>query len=163
MRLTRQTNYAVRILMYCCANDGSISRIPDIARAYGLSELFLFKVVAPLSKAGIVKTTRGRNGGIALGRAAAEISLLEVVRVSEDSFAMSECFEADGGLDCPLLDGCSLNSALHEALSAFFNVLSQHSIADLVKFRPEMKRLLGIPTDTFAERSVFHPDSPYQH
>lgn len=40
MRLTRQTNYAVRMLMYCAANDGKLSRIPEIARAYGVSELF---------------------------------------------------------------------------------------------------------------------------
>jgi Rrf2 family iron-responsive transcriptional regulator len=28
MRLTRQTNYAIRILMYCGANEGRLSRIP---------------------------------------------------------------------------------------------------------------------------------------
>lgn len=41
MRLTKQTNYAVRMLMYCAANDGHLSRIPEIAGAYGVSELFL--------------------------------------------------------------------------------------------------------------------------
>ena len=43
MRLTRQTNYAMRILMYCAANEGRLSRIPEIAAAYTVSELFLFK------------------------------------------------------------------------------------------------------------------------
>lgn len=40
MRLTKQTNYAVRMLMYCAANEGYLSRIPEIAKAYGVSELF---------------------------------------------------------------------------------------------------------------------------
>jgi Rrf2 family iron-responsive transcriptional regulator len=48
MRLTRQTNYAIRILMYCAANDGRLSRIPEIAAAYSVSELFLFMILQPL-------------------------------------------------------------------------------------------------------------------
>lgn len=54
MRLTRQTNYAVRMLMYCAADSENLSRIPDIAKAYSVSELFLFKILQPLAKAGIM-------------------------------------------------------------------------------------------------------------
>ena len=61
MRLTRQTNYAMRILMYCAANDGRLSRIPEIASAYSVSELFLFKILQPLVEAGLVETVRGRR------------------------------------------------------------------------------------------------------
>ncbi len=53
MRLTKQTNYAIRMLMYCAANEGRLSRIPEIARAYGVSELFLFKILQPLNKAAL--------------------------------------------------------------------------------------------------------------
>lgn len=144
MRLTKQTNYAVRMLMYCAANDGHLSRIPEIARAYGVSELFLFKILQPLNKAGLVETVRGRNGGVRLGKPAASISLFDVVRVTEDSFAMAECFEDDGMVECPLVDSCGLNSALRKALNAFFAVLSEYSIDDLVKARPEINFLLGI-------------------
>ncbi|WP_313607516.1 Rrf2 family transcriptional regulator, partial [Rhizobium sp.] len=89
MRLTKQTNYAVRMLMYCAANEGKLSRIPEIARAYGVSELFLFKILQPLNKAGLVETVRGRNGGVRLGKPAEKISLFDVVKVTEDSFAMA--------------------------------------------------------------------------
>ena len=70
MRLTRQTNYAMRILMYCAANEDRFSRIPDIPNAYTVSELFLFKILLPLVEAGLVETVRGRNGGVRLGRPA---------------------------------------------------------------------------------------------
>ena len=145
MRLTKQTNYAVRMLMYCAANSGGLSRIPEIAKAYGVSELFLFKILQPLNKAGLVETVRGRNGGVRLGRAAKDITLFDVVRVTEDSFAMAECFDEDGDIDCPLIDSCGLNSALHKALTAFFNVLMSYTIDDLVKSRPQINSLLGIP------------------
>lgn len=143
MRLTRQTNYAIRMLMYCAANEGELSRVPEIARAYGVSDLFLFKILQPLVQNGLIETVRGRNGGVRLGRAAAEISLFDVVRVTEENFAMAECFENDA-TDCPLVDSCALNSALREALNAFFAVLMKYSISDMVKTRPNIRALLGL-------------------
>jgi Rrf2 family transcriptional regulator, iron-responsive regulator len=143
MRLTRQTNYAIRMLMYCAANDGKLSRVPEIARAYGVSELFLFKILQPLVENKLVETVRGRNGGVRLGREAQNISLFDVIRVTEENFAMAECFENDA-TECPLVDSCGLNSALREALNAFFGVLMKYSIADLVKARPNVRALLGI-------------------
>jgi len=151
MRLTRQTNYAIRILMYCAANDERLSRIPEIAAAYTVSELFLFKILQPLVENGLVETVRGRNGGVRLGRPADQITLFDVVRVTEESFAMAECFENDNA-DCPLIDSCALNAALREALGAFFEVLSRHTIADLAKERTNMRTLLKI--DDLAPRAL---------
>lgn len=155
MRLTKQTNYAVRMLMYCAANHGQLSRVPEIAKAYGVSELFLFKILQPLNKAGLVETVRGRNGGVRLGRAADRITLFDVVRVTEDSFAMAECFE-DGVAECPLVDSCGLNSALRRALNAFFDVLAEYTIDDLVKARPQINFLLGLD-DLPARPSIVAP------
>ncbi|QPC88046.1 iron-responsive transcriptional regulator RirA [Mesorhizobium sp. NBSH29] len=143
MRLTRQTNYAIRIMMYCAANPGQLSRIPEIAASYSVSELFLFKILQPLVEHGLVETVRGRNGGVRLGRPADQVTLFDIVRVTEENFAMAECFENDA-TECPLVDSCSLNSALREALNAFFAVLERHSIDDLVKARPDVRALLGI-------------------
>ena len=143
MRLTRQTNYAIRILMYCAANDGRLSRVQEIAAAYSLSELFLFKILQPLVENGLIETVRGRKGGIRLARPAAEITLFDAVRVTEDNFAMAECFE-DGETDCPRVDSCALNEALRKALGAFFEVLEGYTIADLIAARPSIRSLLGI-------------------
>lgn len=153
MRLTRQTNYAIRILMYCATNDGRLSRIPEIAAAYSVSELFLFKILQPLVENGLVETVRGRNGGVRLGKPAEEITLFDVVRATEESFAMAECFENDA-TDCPLIDSCGLNEALRKALGAFFEVLQGYTIDRLVKTRPAMRNLLGI--DDFTGHALPH-------
>ena len=129
--------------MYCAANEGRLSRIPEIAQAYSVSELFLFKILQPLVEAKLVETVRGRNGGVRLGRDAAQITLFDVVRVTEESFSMAECFDSDTA-DCPLIDSCGLNAALREALGAFFAVLQKHTIADLVRSRSDVRSLLGI-------------------
>ena len=143
MRLTRQTNYAIRMMMYCAASPQKLSRVPEIARAYGVSELFLFKILQPLVEARLMETVRGRNGGVRLARPAADITLLDIVTVTEESFAMAECFESDTA-ECPLIDHCALNAALRKALGAFFEVLAAHSLSDLVKDRPHMQALLGM-------------------
>ncbi|QEE09152.1 iron-responsive transcriptional regulator RirA [Bartonella kosoyi] len=130
MRLTKQTNYALRMLMYCADNQGSLSRVSEIAKAYAVSELFLFKILQPLVQAGFIQTVRGRNGGVKLAKPATEISVADVLKVTEDNFSLAECFD-NAEPTCPLIDFCSLNIALQKALSAFFEVLSVISLADL--------------------------------
>jgi Rrf2 family iron-responsive transcriptional regulator len=143
MRLTRQSSYAIRTLMYCAVNEPELSRVADIAKAHGMSELFLFKLIKPLVEAGLIETVRGRHGGIRLGRPANEITLLDCVRLTEENFAMAECFEG-GDVACPLVDACDLNAALREALGAFFNVLESYTIADLVEKRVSLRERLGL-------------------
>ena len=143
MRLTRQSSYAIRTLIYCAVNAPGLSHIADIAKAHAISELFLFKLIKPLVEGGLLETVRGRKGGIRLGRPAAEITLLDTVKLTEDNFAMAECFEGSD-ITCPLVDSCDLNSALHEALQAFFDVLDSYSIADLADKRRSLRLRLGL-------------------
>ena len=86
---------------------------------------------------------RGRRGGIKLGRPADEITLLDTVRLTEESFSMAECFE-DGDVTCPLAESCDVNAALREALGAFFNVLESYTIADLASKRRSLRERLGL-------------------
>lgn len=143
MRLTRQSNYAIRTLVYCAVNEPALSRVADIAKAHAISELFLFKLIKPLVENGLIETVRGRKGGIRLGRPADEITLLDTVRLTEESFSMAECFE-DGDTACPLADACDVNAALREALGAFFEVLDSYTIADLAAKRRSLRQRLGL-------------------
>ena len=143
MKLTRQSSYAIRTLIYCAVNEPQLSRIADIAKAHAISELFLFKLIKPLVENGLLQTVRGRHGGIKLGRPASDITLLDTIRLTEENFAMAECFEG-GDISCPLVDSCDVNSALREALGAFFEVLESKTIADLANKRRSLRERLGL-------------------
>jgi Rrf2 family iron-responsive transcriptional regulator len=143
MRLTRQSSYAIRTLIYCAVSDQGLSRVADIAKAHSISELFLFKLIKPLVDHGLLETVRGRKGGIRLGRPASEITLLDTIRLTEDGFTMAECFE-DGAVSCPLAGSCDVNAALSEALQAFFDVLERYTIADLTVNRLGIRQRLSI-------------------
>jgi len=68
MRLTRYTDYAMRVLIYLAARPGQLCSIREIARAYGVSQSHLMKVVNDLVNAGYLTSARGRFGGIRLAR-----------------------------------------------------------------------------------------------
>ena len=151
MRLTRQSNYAIRALVYCAVNAPELSRIADIAKAHAISELFLFKLIKPLVENGLIETVRGRKGGIRLGRPAADITLLDTIKLTEENFAMAECFDGGTDVSCPLADNCDLNGALREALGAFFEVLDSYTIADLASKRKHLRDRLGLKLEELTE------------
>jgi Rrf2 family nitric oxide-sensitive transcriptional repressor len=146
MRLTRYTDYALRTLIYLGLHEPRQSSIAEIARAYGISENHLTKVVHQLGRLGLIRTTRGRGGGLRLGRPAAEIVVGAVVRQTEDDLALVECF-ASGA--CAITASCRLKRALGEALAAFLGVLDGYTLADLLadEAGPEISRLLGLQVE----------------
>lgn len=146
MRLTRYTDYALRTLIYVGLNEPRQSSIAEIARAYAISENHLTKVVHQLGRLGLVRTTRGRGGGLRLAKSAAEIGVGAVVRLTEEDLALVECF---GGNNCAITAPCRLRRALGEALAAFLAVLDSYTLADLLGdgSGPELAMLLGLPPE----------------
>ncbi|ACS41470.1 Rrf2 family transcriptional regulator [Methylorubrum extorquens] len=146
MRLTRYTDYALRALIYLGLHEPQQSSIAEIARAYGISESHLTKVVHQLGRLGLIRTTRGRGGGLHLGRRADEIVIGAVVRQTEDDLALVECF---AGGACAITAPCRLRRALGEALAAFLAVLDGYTLADLLgdEAGPEIAAILGLPKE----------------
>lgn len=136
MRLTRYTDYAMRVLLYVGARPDRLCSIAEISRAYGISQNHLMKVVHDLGKAGYIASARGRFGGIRLGRPPEQISVGDVVRHTEDGFDLADC----GG--CIIAPACGLTGALREALAAFMAVLESYTLADLLTRRDDMLGLL---------------------
>ncbi|MEL6948428.1 MAG: iron-responsive transcriptional regulator RirA [Pseudomonadota bacterium] len=153
MRLTKHTNYAVRMLMFCASNPEELSRVNQIAKFYNLPEPFLLKILQSLTKAGYVTSVRGRNGGIRLARDAQDIGLGEVVRTIEENFELAECFQ-DGEAECPLVTSCGLSSSLKKALDAFFAVLDEYTIHDLANNQRNLNILVQLEAAT---RIPFEP------
>lgn len=88
MRLTLYTDYAFRSLIYLETQKDRLVSIGEIARVYGISENHLVKVVHRLGRHGFIKTLRGRNGGLRLGKNSEDIYLGDIVRCTEDDLAL---------------------------------------------------------------------------
>lgn len=141
MRLTIRTNIAMRALMYCAVNQDKIVRRADIAQACNASENHLAQVVNVLNHAGFLRTTRGRNGGIMLGRPADQISVGKVFRLLEAGVPFAECMQGAENA-CPLTDCCRLQRAICTALEAFYAELDKVTLDDLVSNNLGLEDLL---------------------
>jgi Rrf2 family transcriptional regulator, nitric oxide-sensitive transcriptional repressor len=155
MRLTRFTDYALRTLIYVGAHEPRQSSIAEIARAYAISETHLVKVVHQLGRLGLIRTTRGRGGGIRLGKLPSEIAVGAVIRQTEEDLALVECFV--GGA-CAITAPCRLRRVLGEALAAFLAVLDRYTLADLLadEAGPEIAMLLGLTSPITAQSVMEH-------
>ena len=132
MQITRQADYAVRAVLYL-AERGETSRIAtaEIGRAQQIPVTFLAKIVAQLAAAGILRSTRGAHGGVALGRPADEISLLDIVEAIDGPILLNECV-ADPTL-CPLGDGCAVHRVWCLAQAELVERLNRTSFAQLAR------------------------------
>lgn len=143
MRLTRFTDYSLRVLMYAAVQPERHVTIAEIAAAYAISESHLKKVVHHLGKAGLLTNVRGRGGGVGLARPAARINLGAVVRASEADCALVECFDAKNNR-CVITPACPVRGVFAQALDAFYAVLDRHTLADLTRNRARLQSLLKI-------------------
>ncbi len=132
MRLTRHSDYALRVLLYLGITSESLVTIGEIADRYGISRNHLMKVVNRLATHGYVETVRGKRGGIRLAKPPEAINLGELLRQTEEEFHMAECFDTNRG-PCRIAGSCSLRPVLGEALEAFFEALGRYTLADLLR------------------------------
>ncbi len=145
MRLTVYTDFSLRVLMYLALKGDGLATIAEIAKAYGISKNHLMKVAYQLGLAGYVETVRGKGGGLRLGRLPQDIVLGEVVRHTEPDMALVPCFAPDDA-SCTIFPSCALRGALSGARDAFLAALDKHTLADLVRPRAQLQKLLAFNT-----------------
>jgi len=156
MRLTRHTDYALRVLMQVGLSGGDLIRISDIADSFGISRNHLTKIVHQLGTRGYLKTLQGRGGGIRLACAPEEIVIGQVARDFEEDFDLVECFNRER-CECRIQPACVLQRTLDGALSAFLAVLDETTLADLLKPRQRLRALLAVGDGKGTHRSA--PDN----
>ena len=143
MRLTRFTDYALRVLTLLGVADARLVTIDEVGDRYGISANHLMKVVHRLGTCGYVETVRGKGGGIRLARPPESIRLGDVVRDFEEDMAIVECFN-EASNTCPIEPDCQLKGVLRDSLRAFLGKLDEHTLADLVRPRRKLRVHLDV-------------------
>lgn len=139
MQLTRYTDFSLRVLIYLAVAPDRRVTINEISQKFEISRNHLMKVVHGLSSGGFVTTYKGKNGGMRLGRDAAEIRVGDVVRATEGVLSAVDCYSPP----CPLFDACTLRGVLDRAMEGFLATLDGVTIADLTRQPTGLTRLVG--------------------
>jgi Rrf2 family transcriptional regulator, nitric oxide-sensitive transcriptional repressor len=150
MRLTKFSDYALRVLIYAASTPGRRTTVEETANAYAISRAHLKKVVMMLIKAGFLTGVRGRTGGYTLARPPEAINLGAVLRATEPDFAVVECLSASGR--CRIAHCCRLAGIAGSAVAAFVGAFDQHTLADVVVDHSEF-----LPPPAVARSSIIAP------
>jgi len=142
MRLTRFTDYSLRVLIYLGQNNESRVTIHEISEAYGISKNHLMKVVSNLTRLQFVVAQRGPGGGIQLNRLPEDISLNEVIGNTEKYLQQLEATKPSAKQASTA--ETRLSSYLHHALQAYLEALGRFTLADVLETKSEAVQLLEL-------------------
>jgi len=92
---------------------------------------------------GVIKTTRGKSGGITMAQNPSDINLGELVIKLEPNFDLVPCFNTEKA-NCCIAPACKLKQILFDAKDSFLAVLKEYTLADILHNPLELKGLLSI-------------------
>lgn len=110
--ITRDTDYAIRVLKFLYKSEGNFSNSKIIRDNLRIPNYFLRKIIGQLSKAKLINSKKGKNGGIELAEKDNEIKLYDIYKVFQGKFKLNECIFKQK--PCPEQKKCKLKSKLDE-------------------------------------------------
>lgn len=89
--LTKDTDYAVRAIMYLARNDDGYRSSSEISAAEGIPLQFLRRILQELAKAGLVTSREGVTGGVKLKASPANIRVSDIIKIFQGKIEISDC------------------------------------------------------------------------
>lgn len=136
--ISQTSEYALRAVVHLAQRGGESAVAQDIAEATKVPVGYLHKILRLLVRAGILVAQRGVGGGFALAKVPTAISVLDVLRATDNAMPRID--------RCPLgIKGhtrlCALHRMLDEQIASAERTFSGTSIADLIAGRDEIRPL----------------------
>ena len=131
MKISRETDYAVRCLLHMARRPGGIFTVRKISGPRGIPPMFLAKILQKLGKAGITSSVRGSRGGFRLSRSPGEITLLSVFEAVEGPLAPNECLVE--GSRCSQAGRCAVHPVWKELRETLAKSLGKVTLRQLAK------------------------------
>ena len=134
MKVSTRGRYALRFMAELARQEGAPSNpsIKDISHAQGISDKYLEQIVRPLVREGLVRSTRGAQGGYRLARPAAQITVGDVLRATEGDLAPVDCVSSDCSRECPRSGNCESMFVWRAIKDATDRIIDGITIQDLL-------------------------------
>ncbi len=132
IRLSRLADYGVVLMTHIGASRPRLRTAHALAAAARIPEPTASKILKVLSRHGLLESHRGINGGYALARPPAEISVAEIISAVDGPIALTECIDADGD-PCTLETVCPTRGNWHKINDVLRRALEDISLADMME------------------------------
>lgn len=129
MELSSEGRYALRALLYLARIDGQVTADRISAEA-NIPRRLLARILARLSRAGLVESSQGRGGGSRLAHPPYEISLRDAVEAAEGPFGVTRCIMQDR--TCGEALPCAMHEAWLEGQQAILKYLETQTLAEFI-------------------------------
>ncbi len=131
--ITQMVDYGLFFLAII-AKEGTHRSIRSIAREHALSFSFLQKIANRLKQAGLVKASRGKDGGYALARKISAITVREIIEALEGPVALHGClFPAKlRTRSCPRVQSCTVRRGLARLNNIIKSYTSSKTLAEFI-------------------------------
>jgi len=131
MNITRRTDYAVHLIADLAKSSDTSMGLRTLAECHDVTYAFARTVQKGLLKAGIIKTTRGINGGIMLVKKLNEITLLDVFEAAQEP--LSRTLDTSDASWCSCEGSCISNNmwdSTKKVLSEHFSKITMQQVVD---------------------------------
>lgn len=141
MQLTLESEYATKTMLHLAEkSDSKLITIDEIATIQKIPEKFLRKIIPKLCDAGLVKTIKGKNGGITLARDGSTITPLDIIQAVEGPIVLNKCLIDEEF--CFSTRWCSVRTIWCDLLVEMKRKLSSKSIKELTE--ESLKRKINL-------------------
>ena len=129
MLITRRSDYAMRICRVL--HDGKVHNVREICQAEEIPKAFAYKILRELEMAGLVKSERGNQGGYYLNRPLSELTLYDVVNITEDDLAILHCMKEECNRN-PDSTPCKVHQEIERIQNILIDELKKKTIEEIL-------------------------------
>lgn len=130
LELSSEGRYALRALIYLAHQTEERVTADRISADVGIPRRLLARVLARLSRAGLIESYEGRGGGSRLGRPPEQITLREAVEAAEGPFEITHCILEQRA--CGEGRPCAMHDAWEEGQETILQYLETQTLSDFV-------------------------------
>lgn len=130
LRISKLSDYALVIMTKLCQLPSKYVQVNDLATITKINKPTVAKLVKQLSKANLLESQRGANGGYKLLLQPQEITLAAIVTAIEGPTAVVAC--TTNPTSCNLANECQLQAPWQKINQAIINVLHDFTLCDLL-------------------------------
>ncbi len=150
IKLSRMADYGVILMTQLARENGAVTTAADLSASCALPLPTVSKLLKQLAQEELLESHRGTKGGYALARAAADISMADIIGAVEGPIALTDCIEADGTI-CEIEALCPtrtnwrrINDALTQALDGVSLAEMARPTIDFMTLFPVRKTAVGM-------------------
>jgi FeS assembly SUF system regulator len=133
IRISRMTDYGIALMTRIVQDWGEAGSFSsrDLAKDLGLPQPTVSKLLKSLTRADLLVSQRGANGGYELALPPEEISLTRLIDVLEGPIAMTVCSIDDAESSCDLESNCMLSGHWKWINRKIMEALGSVTLADI--------------------------------